>query len=81
MKMKMNGIGSDPEHVSLSVSFADAALETNVEIREPDEFIVGRKYVCAVAARGLSQFIQSAGTASEPIDEPDHNRIKVRICI
>lgn len=67
--------------VFVFVSFADVAVETNVEIRQPDEFIVGRKYVCAVAPLGFPQFIQSAGTASEPIDEPDHNRIKVRKCI
>lgn len=63
--------------VFVFVSFADVAVETNVEIRQPDEFIVGRKYVCAVAALGFPQFIQSAGTASGPIDQPEHNSLTV----
>lgn len=63
--------------LALFFDFADAALETNVEIRQPDEFIVGWKYVWPGAARGISQFIQSARTASEPIDQLDHNCITV----
>lgn len=63
--------------VFVFVSFADVAVETNVEIRQPDEFIVVRKYVCAVAPLGLPQFIQSAGTASGPIDQPEHNSLTV----
>lgn len=58
-------------------SLADIADEANVQINQFDEFIDERQYVCAVAARGSSQFIQSAGTAFGPPGVLDQNRFTV----